>query len=75
MTFPDPTTVRYRWSKPNNLFLIDQAGAYPTIIFRPAHYLKQFHKAFNTADALKKLARAEGRRNWAALHNKKDAMY
>ena len=75
VTFPDPTTVRYRWSKPNNLFLIDQAGAYPTIIFRPAHYLKQFHKAFNTADALKKLARAEGRRNWAALHNKKDAMY
>jgi peptide/nickel transport system substrate-binding protein len=75
VTFPDALTVRYRWSKPNNLFLIDQAGAYPTIIFRPAHYLKQFHKAFNTADALKKLARAEGRRNWAALHNKKDAMY
>ena len=75
VTFPDALTVRYRWPKPNNLFLIDQAGAYPTIIFRPAHYLKQFHKAFNTADALKKLARAEGRRNWAALHNKKDAMY
>ena len=75
VTFPDPLTVRYRWSKPNNLFLLDQAGAYPTIIFRPAHYLKQFHKAFNTPDALKKLARAEGRRNWAALHNKKDAMY
>jgi peptide/nickel transport system substrate-binding protein len=75
MTFPDPLTVRLRWSKPNNLFLIDQASAYPTIIYRPAHYLKQFHKAFNSADALKKLARAEGRRNWAALHNKKDSMY
>ena len=75
MTFPDPLTVRLRWSKPNNLFLADQASAYPTIIYRPAHYLKQFHKAFNSADALKKLARAEGRRNWAALHNKKDSMY
>jgi peptide/nickel transport system substrate-binding protein len=75
MTFPDPLTVRLRWPKPNNLFLIDQASAYPTIIYRPAHYLKQFHKAFNSADALKKLARAEGRRNWAALHNKKDSMY
>ena len=75
MTFPDPLTVRLRWSKPNNLFLIDQASAYPTIIYRPAHYLKQFHKAFNSAEALKKLARAEGRRNWAALHNKKDSMY
>jgi peptide/nickel transport system substrate-binding protein len=75
VTFPDPWTVRYHWSRPNNLFLADQAGAYPTILYRPAHYLKQFHKAFANADALKKLARAEGRRNWAALHNKKDAMY
>jgi peptide/nickel transport system substrate-binding protein len=75
VTFPDPWTVRYRWGQPNNLFLPDQAGAYPTIIFRPAHYLKQYHRAFNNPDALKKLARAEGRRNWAALHNKKDSMY
>ena len=75
VTFPDAWTVRFRWTHPNNLFLLDQAGAYPTIVFRPAHYLKQFHRAFNDAEALKKRARAEGRRNWAALHNKKDAMY
>jgi peptide/nickel transport system substrate-binding protein len=75
VTFPDPLMVRFRWSHPNNLFLADQASAYPTIIFRPAHYLKQFHRAFVNPDALRKLARAEGRRNWAALHNKKDAMY
>jgi peptide/nickel transport system substrate-binding protein len=75
VTFPDPLTVRFRWPQPNNLFLADQASAYPTIIFRPAHYLKQFHRAFVNPDALRKLARAEGRRNWAALHNKKDAMY
>jgi peptide/nickel transport system substrate-binding protein len=75
VTFPDAWTVRFRWSRPNNLFLGDQAGAYPTILYRPAHYLKQFHRAFANADALRKLARAEGRRNWAALHNKKDAMY
>ena len=75
VTFPDASTVRFRWSRPNNLFLQDQAGAYPTIIYRPAHYLKQFHRAFNDAEALKKRARAAGRRNWAALHNKHDAMY
>jgi peptide/nickel transport system substrate-binding protein len=75
VSFPDPLTVRFRWSQPNNLFLADQASAYPTILFRPAHYLKQFHRAFVNPDALRKLARAEGRRNWAALHNKKDAMY
>ena len=75
VTFPDASTVRLRWSRPNNLFLQDQAGAYPTIIYRPAHYLKQFHRAFNDAEVLKKRARAAGRRNWAALHNKHDAMY
>ena len=75
VTFPDAATVRFRWTQPNNLFLVDQAGAYPTIVYRPAHYLKQFHKAFNDADTLRKRARAEGRRNWAALHNKKDSMY
>jgi len=75
VTFPDPWTVRFRWSKPNNLFLLDQAGAAPTMLYRPAHYLKQFHKAFTDPDKLKRLARAERRRNWAALHNKRDAMY
>ena len=75
VTFPDQWTVRYRWSQPNNLFLLDQAGAYPTILYRPTHYLKQFHRAFTDAETLKKKARAEGRRNWAALHNKKDSMY
>jgi peptide/nickel transport system substrate-binding protein len=73
--FPDPLTVRFRWSKPNNLFLLDQAGAYPTLLYRPAHYLKQFHKAFADPEKLKKMAKAERRRNWAALHNKRDALY
>ncbi|MGH7318570.1 MAG: ABC transporter substrate-binding protein, partial [Candidatus Rokuibacteriota bacterium] len=73
--FPDPFTVRFRWSQPNNLFLLDQAGAAPEILYRPAHYLKQFHQAFTDPEKLKKLARAERRRNWAALHNKRDAMY
>jgi peptide/nickel transport system substrate-binding protein len=73
--FPDPLTVRFRWSKPNNLFLLDQAGAYPTQLYRPAHYLKQFHKAFTDAEKLKAIIKAERRRNWASLHNKRDAMY
>jgi peptide/nickel transport system substrate-binding protein len=73
--FPDAWTVRYRWSHPNNLFLLDQAGAAPTIIYRPAHYLKRFHQSFNDPVQLRKLARAERRRNWVALHNKRDSMY
>ena len=73
--FPDPWTVRYRWSKPHNLFLLDQAGAAPTVLYRPAHYLKQFHAAFADPEKLAKLAKAERRRNWAALHNARDSMY
>jgi peptide/nickel transport system substrate-binding protein len=72
---PDAWTVRYTWSKPNNLFLLDQAGAAPTILFRPAHYLKQFHAAFTDREKLKKIAKAERRRGWAALHNARDSMY
>jgi peptide/nickel transport system substrate-binding protein len=73
--FPDASTVRYRWSKPNNMFLLDQAGAYPTSLYRPAHYLQQFHKAFVDPEKLKKMIKAERRRNWAALHNKRDSLY
>jgi peptide/nickel transport system substrate-binding protein len=73
--FPDKWTVRFAWSKPNNLFLLDQAGTYPTTLYRPGHYLKQFHAAFTDPDKLRKMARAERRRNWAALHNKRDEMY
>jgi len=73
--FPDPWTVRYGWSKPHNLLLLDQAGAYPTLLYRPAHYLKQFHAAFADAATLAKIVKAERRRGWAALHNARDNMY
>jgi peptide/nickel transport system substrate-binding protein len=73
--FPDAWTVRYRWSKPNNLFLLDQASASPTVLYRPAHYLEQFHNAFCDPKELAKLAEAARCRNWAALHNAKDTMY
>ena len=42
--FLDATTVRYSWSKPNRDFLQRLAGASPLYIYRPAHYLKKFHK-------------------------------
>src|SRR5579862_7998966 len=40
----DDTTVRYTWEKPNPLFLPALAGPDPLFIYRPSHYLKQFHK-------------------------------
>ncbi|MBI1942373.1 MAG: ABC transporter substrate-binding protein [Betaproteobacteria bacterium] len=70
----DRTTVRYSWSKPNPDFLPRMAGASPLFIFRPAHYLRQFHKRYNP-----KLAQAEAsgksKRRWSQVHNREDNMY
>ncbi len=71
----DETTVRYSWSRPNPQFLPALAGAAPLFIYRPAHYLKQFHARYRDKAALAKMAAAAGKRNWAALHNAKDNMY
>lgn len=70
-----PWTIRYRWAKPNNLFLLDQAGAFSTTLYRPAHYLRQFHAAFADPETLAKLAKAEKRRNWVSLFYARDSMY
>ena len=69
----DATTVRYSWSKPNRDFLTRLAGASPLYIYRPAHYLRKFHKKYSP-----KVAETEnkaGKRGWASLHNKQDNMY
>ncbi|MCB2005800.1 MAG: ABC transporter substrate-binding protein [Rhodoferax sp.] len=72
--YPDKTTVRYTWTKPNPDFLPLMAGASPLLIYRPAHYLKQFHKKHSP-----KVVEAEkaepGKRSWAAIHNREDNMY
>jgi peptide/nickel transport system substrate-binding protein len=72
--FPDKLTVRYSWSRPNPDFLPRMAGASPLFIYRPAHYLKQFHRKYN-----RKLAEQEAtggaKRGWATVHNREDNMY
>lgn len=69
----DATTVRYSWSKPHRDFLARLAGASPLYLYRPAHYLKKFHKKYNpkVVDGESK----SGRRGWASQHNKQDNMY
>jgi len=70
----DETTVRYTWTKPNPQFLPRLAGASPLFIFRPAHYLKQFHKRYNPKVA-KAQADGTAKRRWAAVHNRMDNLY
>ncbi|MCH9019562.1 MAG: ABC transporter substrate-binding protein [Proteobacteria bacterium] len=71
----DEHTVRYSWSRPNPSFLPALAAAAPLFIYRPAHYLKQFHNRYADAEKVAAMVAAEGKRNWAALHNRKDNMY
>jgi peptide/nickel transport system substrate-binding protein len=71
----DETTVRYSWTRPNPLFLPDLAGPSPLYIYRPSHYLKQFHQKYADKTALEARVKQANQRNWAALHNKLDSMY
>jgi peptide/nickel transport system substrate-binding protein len=71
----DETTVRYTWSRPNPLFMPNLAGADPLYIYCPSHYLKQFHEKYADKAALKALVTENNQRNWAALHNRMQAMY
>jgi peptide/nickel transport system substrate-binding protein len=75
VTFPDAYTVVFEWPTPNPNFLPLLAQASPPFIYRPAHYLKQFHVDFADADALSAEVRKARVRTWAALHNKRDSMY
>ncbi len=74
VTFPDPLTVVFEWDGPNAGFLPQLAQANPPFIYRPAHYLKDFHIAFTDQDSLFDKVRAARVKSWAALHNKVDNM-
>ena len=71
----DDTTVRYSWPTPNPLFLPALAGADPLFIYCPAHYLKQFNAKYANKAALAALVKKARVHNWAALHNRMNAMY
>ncbi len=73
--FPDQYTVRYSWSKPNPYFLPALAGARPLYIYKPAHYLSQFHVAYQSEEKLQQLVDQSGKRNWMGLHVSHDRPY
>jgi peptide/nickel transport system substrate-binding protein len=75
VTFPDPLTIKYVWDDPNPLFLPALAAPSPLFLYRPAHYLKQFHAKYVGEEKAKALATAAKARNWAGLHHKKDEQY
>lgn len=73
--FPDPHTVRYSWSRPNPYFLPALAGARPLYIYKPAHYLRQFHAAYQSQEKLTQMVADAGKRNWMGVHVNQDRPY
>ena len=71
----DDVTVRYTWDGPNPRFLPSLAAARDPFIYRPAHYLRQFHEKYGDPQAIAAAAAAARVRSWAALHNKRDDLY
>jgi peptide/nickel transport system substrate-binding protein len=65
------SVVRYSWHKPNPNFLPRLAGASPLFIYRPAHYMKPFHKKYSQK-VRKADAEGTARRKWSAVHNRAD---
>ncbi len=71
----DETTIRYTWKDPNPVFLPTLAKARPPFIYRPAHYLKQFHADYVDKAKLDELVADTKARSWASLFNGRDNMY
>ncbi len=68
----DETTIRYSWAWPNQAFLPALAGAAPLIIFRPAHYLKQFNPKYSSAKVISRLLADAKVDDWVDLHRLRD---
>jgi peptide/nickel transport system substrate-binding protein len=66
----DDLTVRFSWAKPNPAFLPALARPSPLYIYRPAHYMKQFHEKYQDPDKLKALVAERNLKNWRSLHTK-----
>lgn len=69
----DDYTVEFRFAASAGLFL--NALAYEQDVFRPKHYLQQFHPGYTSKDELEKMAKEEGFENWYQLFLEKDQFY
>ncbi len=71
----DDYTVRYSWSRANPYFLPALAGARPLYIYKPAHYLRQFHARYQDESVLAGLVEKHHKRNWMGVHVHHDRPY
>ena len=70
----DPLTIKFTWDKPNPYFIESQARAAPLFLYRPARYLKKFHKRYTPEEEIAKAAKG-GEAQWVQIHRRLDVMY
>src|SRR5882724_975315 len=68
----DATTIRYSWPFPNQAFVPALAGADPLVIYRPAHYLKQFDPRYAAEEELGERVAAAKLPSWVELYQQRD---
>lgn len=71
----DATTIKYTWQRPNPGFLQALARPSPLFIYRPAHYLRTYHKKYADPAVLEAKVKEMRQRGWAPMHNRLDDMY
>ena len=71
----DERTVRYTWKSSNPYFVPAIAGPNPLYLYKPAHYLSQFHKKYVGDEKMEKMVADSGKRNWMAVHHGQDRPY
>lgn len=71
----DELTVRYTWEAANPLFLTALAGARPLYIYKPAHYMKQFHAKYQDKAKLDQMVIDNKVQKWSSLHVRKGRQY
>lgn len=67
-TVVDDLTVKFEFQDPNPNFLPSLAAPLPPPILLPSHYLKQFHKKFQSKEKLEELVKAGKYKNWKQMH-------
>jgi peptide/nickel transport system substrate-binding protein len=71
----DERRVRFSWASPNPSFLPALAGAQPTYIYLPSHYMKRFHERYADTAKLEQDVKAHRVKDWRALHEQKSRLY
>jgi len=73
----DPYTFELQFGKPYGYFIADLNSWVPyyDIIFKPAHYLKQFHKKYANPQKLAQLVKQNHMASWVQLLTLKDVVH